>query len=89
MNKHQTRFKSSSPTPIQTKISYMVSAAGKYRLKVFMSQPSAPNTEVEIRSSRFMTWVASHSTMPSKIPMRGLRYGLPGVQVPPLKNGVM
>ena len=55
-----------------------------------MLQPSAPSTEVESRSSRFMIWVASHSTIPSKIPMRQPLYGVaPGVQVPPLKNGVM
>ena len=54
---------------VATKTLYIVSAAGKYRRKVPMSQPRAPSTEVEIRSSPFITCLAIHSTMPSSMPM--------------------
>ena len=54
---------------VDTKIWYMVLAAGKYRRKVPMSHPRAPSTETEIRSSPFITCSAIHSTMPSSIPM--------------------
>ena len=53
---------------VQIKISYMDDAAGKYRLNVSILQPSAPSTEVDAKSSRFITCVASQSTMPSKMP---------------------
>ena len=49
-----------------------------------MSQPSAPKTEVLIRSRPCMTCSAIHSTMPSKMPM-----GYEGVHWPPEKKGVM
>lgn len=43
-------------------------AAGKYRLNVSILQPSAPSTDVDAKSSKFITCVASQSTMPSKMP---------------------
>ena len=53
---------------VQIKISYMDDAAGKYRLNVSILQPSAPSTDVDAKSSKFITCVASQSTMPSKMP---------------------
>lgn len=46
----------------------MDDAAGKYRLNVSILQPSAPSTDVDAKSSKFITCVASQSTMPSKMP---------------------
>ncbi len=62
---------------------YMVSAAGKYRRNVFMSQPNAPKTEGLIISRPYMICSAIHSTMPSKMPMI-----YEAVHCPPLKKGV-
>lgn len=62
----------------------MVSAAGKYRRNVFMSQPSAPKTDVLIKSRPYMICSAIHATIPSRIPI--VFYA---VHWPPWKKGVI
>ena len=53
---------------VDDQIISMDDAAGKYRLNVSILQPSAPSTDVDAKSSKFITCVASQSTMPSKMP---------------------
>lgn len=70
LNRFHTQLSSMSPIARATKTLYMVSAAGKYRRNESILQPSAPRTDVEIMSSRFIICSAIHSTILSKIPMR-------------------
>ena len=64
-----TRFNKIRPMPRATNTLYIVSAAGKYLLKVDILQPSAPSTDEFIRSRNFITCSANHSTIPSNIPI--------------------
>ena len=58
-----------NPIPIATKMSYIVSAAGKYRRNTDISQPNAPSTAPVVRSNRFMICSAIQPTMLSRMPM--------------------
>ena len=93
LNSCQIQFKRIIPIAKATNTLYMVSAAGKYRRKVFMLQPNAPNTEVLIKSSPYMTCSATHSTIPSKIPIATHPFGLYKrhypFHFPSVKNGVI
>ena len=84
LKRFQIQIKRISPIANATKVSYMVSAAGKYRRNTLMSQPSAPKTDVLIKSRPCMTCSAIHSTMPSKMPIDGY-----GFHCPPAKKGVI
>ena len=68
LNNCQTQFNNISPIARATNILYIVSAAGKYRRKVFILHPSEPKTDVLIKSNTYITCVAIHSTIPSNIP---------------------
>ena len=74
LNNCQTQFKRISPIARATNILYIVSAAGKYRRKVSILQPSAPKTDELIKSSPYITCVAIHSTIPSNMPNASLPF---------------
>ena len=93
LNSCHTQFSKISPIAKATNILYIVSAAGKYRRKVFILQPNAPKTDVLIKSSPCMTCSAIHSTIPSNMPTASLPscigYAVYPFHLPSVKKGVM